>query len=318
MKTILTLIILATLTFRVESQSRIINVCENCNNRSHIFDFNSLEDSTRFFFYIDSTQTNNIWQLGSITKPNFSLGNRPRGFITDTINPYPVGNISSFQFSIKNCEESMPNSCGGYQAAYISIYTKIDSDTTLDGGTIEVSHNGSPWINLIRDSLSVVSGYMYSLKDTVKSLGKPGFSGTMTEWKAISISYAPEMQSPFDVISLRFTFASDSIDTHKNGWVISSVFILGIYEGILKTRSTSTISVFPNPVNNQLEIVTKDNIIPGCEISIVDYLGRVVLVKKNFSSNIIDVSSLNNGMYILKYSNKRDYSIVRFNKQGVN
>src|SRR4051812_30284690 len=61
-----------------------------------LVDMNTRDTVTKYF-YIDSLQTNNIWQLGKPSKPVFdSAYSKPLALVTDTLHPYPINNTSSF------------------------------------------------------------------------------------------------------------------------------------------------------------------------------------------------------------------------------
>ncbi len=316
MKNLFTLAFLL-FTISVFSQVNYINVCENCNNLYHDFDFNSPNDSTSFFFYMDTTQANNLWQVGNLSKQSFSNGyyNKPKALVTDTLSTYPINNTSSFQFAMKHCSWNSHGDCGGYEALWIYITTKINSDLHLDGGIIEVSHNGSPWINIIDDTLATIIGDIYSSTDTVASLNKPGYSGISNDWQTINISYHPEITGLFDTIAYRFTFASDSIETNKDGWMIGIVQTFGMFEAIEEIFSSDLINIFPNPSSNKLFITSKYKSELKGELSITNSIGQIVYFNNNFSSNNIDISDFSEGLYVLRFSDGKNYTTSKFIKK---
>jgi hypothetical protein len=285
-----------------------INVCEDCTNLLHNFDMNSPTDSTLYYFAFDTTQVNNLWVVGHPVKTAFTTGYiGPRALVTDTLDPYPVNNVSSFSFAIKNCTWWNNGGCGSYGPCLVYIAMKMDSDTLMDGGTIEVSHNGSPFINLLEDSLAYYGGDLYSLNDTVVSLGKPGFSGTSANWANISVSYWPAT-SGFDTITFRLTFASDGIQTNKDGWMIGLVQTDGIFEGIGKIFSPGLFSVSPNPGDGlfSLEVKLEDK---AGSVTVYSANGREV---KSFIINdspaILDLRDQPAGLYVLHYQTGKYYS----------
>lgn len=309
----LLLVILATVaTINSKGQTNYINVCVDCYNLDHSFDFNSPTDSTNYFFSIDASQSNNLWQLGIPTKTVFNTKYWGlKALVTDTINPYPINNISSFQFSMLNCSWMTKGNCGGYQRLSINIVTKVNSDSTKDGGTIEVSHNGSPFINLINDPLARIYGDIYSANDTIQSMSQPGYSGISNNWKHINVQFLPEMIQPFDTITLRFTFSSDSIQTNKDGWIIGLIQTGGIFEGIEELQNDNLISISPNPTSNELRI-HRTKVSDNSRIQIMNYTGQTLYNKTNFIDETIDTQQLTNGIYLLKYSDTKHFSIKKF------
>jgi hypothetical protein len=207
--------------------------------------------------------------------------------------------------------------CGGagYWGAYLQIYHKIETDSGLDGGTIEVSHdNGLSWINLIEEpatSMYVNSSSAYTLNDTVASLGKPGFSGTL-EWNTLQLQYFPlNSWDGLDTITFRFTFASDSIDTGKAGWMIGGMNLVGVFESVEEFRNDNLISISPNPTSDALRI-HKTKAADRQEIQIVNSLGEILYYNNNFIGDAIDTHDLINGVYFLKYSDSKNFSFKTF------
>jgi hypothetical protein len=73
------------------------------------------------------------------------------------------------------------------------------------------------------------------------------------------------------------------------------------------------ISIYPNPVQNELFIETEEGNIT--EMVILDYAGRVAKSITNLNAKSIDVSDLKQGVYILKVSTENGVSTKRFVKQ---
>jgi len=299
------------------AQEHFINVCHTCNDVDQGFDFSSVSDSTSYFFYFDSTQTNNLWQVGIPSKQYLNSPyswNSTKALLTDTLNTYPTNNISSFQFALVNCGlEGMPMNCWyWYWGPRIQIAHKIDSELGIDGGTIEVSHdNGNTWNNLIEEiqDLQGIFPDIYSVYDTIQSLGKPGFSG-QSDWLFTEIDYSSSNALPLDTITFRFTFASDSIDTNQDGWEIGEVYVVGEYE-LVEELDNDIISIYPNPTADQLNIARKKtNGVPS--VQILDASGRIIFSEKNYTENSINVQNLPNGNYTLRYSDSVNHTVKQF------
>ena len=315
MKKFITLVFLLA-TFSSFSQVNYINVCEDCNNLYHTFDFSDSSDSTSYFFTMDASQANNLWEVGTPVKSTFSSGYYvPKALVTDTLSTYPTNNTSSFEFAMKHCSWSTAGNCGNYDDLLINITSKIDTDLHLDGGTIEVSHNGSPWINIIEDNLATVTGDIYALTDTIASMNKPGYSGTSSNWNNINISFHPEMNELFDTITLRFTFSSDMVETNKDGWMIGLIQIGGMFQGLEEIYASNLINVFPNPSSNRLFISSRNESELKGELSIINSFGQMVYSNDNFSSSYIDISELSEGLYILRFSDGKNYTTTKFIKE---
>jgi hypothetical protein len=303
-------------------QRNYLDVCVTCNNLGHYFDFNTSNDSSAIYLEYDTIQTNNLWQIGAPSKAIFNYGYlQPRALVTDSINVYPENNISSFQFSLINCSYgNWGVNCGGsFWGPYFDIIHRIETDQGMDGGTIEISHdNGLSWTNLITDSMNgpyISSGAIYTLNDTVASLGQPGYSGSVG-WDLLQLQYYPgQFSNGNDTITVRFTFASDSIPTARDGWMIGFIGVQGIFEGVAELISSELFSVYPNPADQELILLPNKKLNMNGELTIFDCSGRIVLSYSSLLSATIDISTLGQGLYFLKYREDQQYSSLKFLKR---
>jgi len=63
---------------------------------------NDFDGETNLPVFLDSTQSNNIWQIGRPNKTQFTNAiSQPNALVTDTILTYPTNNASSFTFKIE-------------------------------------------------------------------------------------------------------------------------------------------------------------------------------------------------------------------------
>src|SRR5204863_2124304 len=86
------------------------------------FDLNDRD--TGKYFFIDTTQAGNIWQIGTPSKTVFgSAYSTPLALITDSANAYPANNQSSFTVTIYTDDET-----------FFSFWHRIDADSLNDGG----------------------------------------------------------------------------------------------------------------------------------------------------------------------------------------
>lgn len=85
--------------------------------------------------------------------------------------------------------------------------------------------------------------------------------------------------------------------------------------GIEEYSNDNTVAIFPNPINEKLNVQIKDNKTNG-RAFVTDISGRV-LISQNISTinSQIDVSSLPNGMYFLRYQNREKVWNGKFVKQ---
>lgn len=249
-------------------------------------------DTTSKYIYIDTSQTNNIWQLGAPSKSIFdSAYSSPLVLATDTLNTYSNNNISSFSFIIwTDCNVSG-----------IDFWHRINADST-DGGIVEYSiDGGTTWNNIINSSYSVWNFYLSS--DTIASnSNKAGFTGT-SGWVRSSF-WGPTLNN---IIEYRFTFTSDSINNNKDGWMIDDISIQNGMVGINELRPRSDIHVFPNPTSNFITIQTENNIkFKSAEIK--DVLGKTILTSNNTT---IDLSKFEAGIYFVEIATDKGKYVKR-------
>jgi hypothetical protein len=276
-----------------------------CNNAYHSvygydINFNTIPDSSVYYIRVDSTLPGNIWQTGIVNKPYFTTGlSGPRALVTDTLLPYPVNNTSAFYFKIVNCWGIVPY--GAYEGFMLQLVFSVNTDTLQDGGTIEVSHNGSPFINIVDDPLVSTPMSIYPSMDIIQSLGQPGFSGTIHDYYTV-IWYSYDYSAPIDTITFRLVFASDAVQTNKDGWMVSDIMVLGIYEGINDIYKSDLVTVFPNPANSEVFIKRNYEGRQDATIEISDLSGRSLLRKGIRASEPLRTEDLAPGVYLLKYT----------------
>lgn len=201
---------------------------------------------TSNYFYFDSTQIN-IWQIGKPMKTVFdSARSAPLALLTDTLNTYPVNNQSSYEFVIF-----------GDAVTEIVFWHRFELDSLYDGGKIDVSSDGGvTWTNVVSDTVNdLVLNNFYATTDTIKALNnEPGFTGTQG-WTQSIITRRYGM----NFLRFRFTFASDSIDNSKDGWLIDDFGFLWTVLGIEKTNPSAVIHIYPNPFTEGFTVAVHSN-----------------------------------------------------------
>jgi hypothetical protein len=283
-----------TLSFFLQAQDTIkVDFAGTPNPSFHYFNFE--DNSSNNYFYADSTQANNLWEIGDPIKTNFTSGiSSYRALVTDTVNPYPINNTSSLYMNLYH---------SGLGWLEIMFWYKIDSDTITDGGTIEFSFdNGLSWYNITEThpdpqiwwSANFSTGM--NLTDTITSLGEPGISGT-SDWEPGYVNIFNSVAGCCDpwTMKVRFSFASDNtMNNPKDGWILDNFSISAMMEGINNLNTSENISLFPNPSSNYISF---ENISESTTITLFNAAGEKTmetLVKENAT---IDVSRLTPGIY---------------------
>jgi hypothetical protein len=187
----------------------------------------------------------------------------------------------------------------------------INTDSLKDGGTVEVSHNnGLTWTNVIDDTSTLEPpGGFYSADAIVKSLGKPGFSGTY-KYGTAGMYFKPRFPPNIDTVTFRFTFASDSIQKNKDGWMVSYVYTRPYYEGIDEKYKSNLMTVFPNPTQSDINIKINYPLSPESNLHLENNLGQTVKELK-VNKQSIHIGNLTSGMYFVKYNDGKYFSIKK-------
>ena len=287
---------------------------KNVGDTIGIFTVISFEEPTPYITILPLPQ--NLWQIGVPHKVFFnSAYTLPNAIITDTINNYPKNNLSTFELI-----------AGQFNALYypfeifIDFRHKYDSDTLSDGGFITVSwDNGLSWMNIMTDTshiFEITPKYPFAWGNnnlyTAESLlnnGEPGFSGHSGDWIHSSMAwyFLPVKKHPElipDTMRLRFNFISDTIEQHREGWMIDQIrlYAIDLGSGIQEGLAGKTHSWFyPNPVKTTATF-TMNRTYRNVQYEITDSKG--ILVSKSDLGSCDEFTfergSLPPGMYIMR------------------
>lgn len=240
---------------------------------------------------------NNIWQVGKPQKTKFTTAlSIPNAIVTDTLNYYPCNDTSSF---ILTHNVLLNGNGSNYWGSFFNGSYYVNSDTLNDIGTIEVSSNKNhTWINLLTSTYFQI-------------YNKPTLNGNSNGWQYFSIyieSY-PLQAWWGDTIYLRFTFASDSIQTNKDGLMFDDIQIIDYGEGIEEFGiGLINSKAFPNPVNDNLIIEFENTTNSSFDIILLNNTGKAVRTISDCkqSSVSINTKELSSGIYYYKLINRID------------
>jgi hypothetical protein len=235
---------------------------------------------------IDTSQKNNVWQIGRPQKNFFdSAYSKPYAIITDSISSYPVNNISSFTVIMPG-----PSNAGWSECVppYIYFFQKFDMDSLQDSGHIDISTDrGITWKNIEK-----YCGKYYPVNIT----------GRSNNWVQTTMNC--NINFPIcDTALMRFTFYSGSISLGKEGWMIDNIYIgYSICEGINEHDvNPSQINIYPNPSSQQVtlsyELPQQEN---SATLQLYNTMGQLVktIAVNGYKGEMGDnVSALPNGIY---------------------
>lgn len=234
--------------------------------------------------YIDTAQTDNIWQIGTPSKTIFNEAySVPFAILTDSANNYPLNNTSSFEVKIY----SPPQSVWG--TGVLSFKHKYDFEPNKDGGYIEVKYDADTiWTNIISDQDPYEEGFgfvssnnFYSLTDTIVG-NIPAFTGTSNTWVESQFYWMWMIGVKgyeHDSITIRFTIQSDENETNQEGWMIDNIRLELISPSSVSSFSSSRkmATVYPNPVVGVSNLEIFDKLDNTSELLIFNSLGVQLL-----------------------------------------
>ncbi len=252
--------------------------------------------------WIDTVSNpNNTWQIGTPDKIIFNSAHSPtHAIVTDTLHPYPVNDTSSF--IITHIRAPLG---GGNTVLLLDFYFQMNTDTLTDHGIIEASiDHGITWINLMTEDSTYQLWWIEP---------KPILSGNTIGWTHFSLNLAAltYVFGYSDTLLYRFTFVSDGIQTNKEGWIIDDFTFNDYWEGIQEIQNNDLISIFPNPTSDGLTI-HGTNASSTQIVHVFKNTGQLVYNNSNFQGERIDTRQLSNGIYLLKYSDTKYFSIKKF------
>jgi Secretion system C-terminal sorting domain len=260
---------------------------------------------------IDETNPENIWQIGETYKAAFDTAySTPNAIMTDTLNPYPVNNYSTFEYLITKPEWAKDRCISHLQLLFQNMY---ETDTLCDGGFVEISYNNSnTYNNIIFDNIPNTTFFQnfYESGDTIVG-GIPAFNGkSLGNWEESGIIFLwnDDQAQKLDSIRVRFNFKSDNEDNNKAGWIIDNIrFLIEDYcdIGINDPENESEAFIYPNPVTDIsiLEIPEKNS---KNYIQIFDVQGKEVFNCISNNSIEINRSDFNTGIYFYKITNSEN------------
>jgi hypothetical protein len=240
--------------------------------------------------------TNRIWFIAPLKKERIILpsGSGENAIMTDTSQFYPPDGYASFQFKL---------AIGFFDYRTILFWMGYDFEQNKDGGTIETSYDdGETWNNLIFDTAIMnhtipAEVFLYDEFDTIAALGnRPGFTGS-DYYSGFDVTWSNRIM-PNDTMLLRFTFASDSVDTPFEGWVLDDFNFIGDYVSIESNTNQLSVFIFPNPTIDLINIFSKAK--PIIRVEVLSLVGRLLLVESGFDIKSLSVDSLQPGYYIVR------------------
>jgi len=271
------------------------NFAQSCFDAYYCLTF---DDTTCLYHLgIDTSLSNNIWQVGVSHKPvlNFGSCSNLISISTDTVNPYPVNNHSAFTIT------NIATSGDVFGFKMFSGSYAVQSDSLNDYGTIEISlDNGASWIDIINDT--VYSNYFmwFSSKPVLTGHTCANFSvdiGNLSGIQPINIG---------DTIIYRFSFFSDSIPDTLGGLMFDDICFFDFVEGVSQIRFAAIKSkIYPNPSERFFTIEFENPDAKQFQLAIYDICSKPMYNSDKITSDKVslDLQNYPAGMYVYKIVN---------------
>ncbi len=221
-------------------------------------------------------------------------------------------------------DNSHPSVAGSYLAACV-FYTTLFKKTPV-GLTYNAGLSGANALflqevaaSVFFDSLSVwnvdrfrpIADFNSSANGTLVSFSQNSQNATQYFWDFGDGNSSDEMLPTHDysIIEGQFNVQLIVSDGCFSDTTIKTVLISPLS---LNKVFKNVIEIYPNPTEGIISIKSENLI--DMQYSILDYLGRVVIFNKPLLSNSINCSTLNSGMYFIKFENKYSNNFIPFIK----
>ena len=271
--------------------------------RSQLSDivFIDFETSSPVMIDIDSS---NIWQTGKPDKSLFTNSRSGmRAIMTDTINPYPTNNHSTFHFTVY--KPQYDQQC----ALWFTFWHYFDMDTINDYGYVDFSYNGgTDWHTGTDWDLNFEEFFFERYFEDQKIGGDfdPIITGKSHGWvrdqyimqwyngvkKGTSDAIYP------DSIMIRFNFVSDSVQNSRDGWMIDDIRVERLVCGGVTDYKNDLFTIFPNPTNGLITLQAYNS--GPLMVTLLGINGQELLtIEVNDPMCQLDLSSYQRGIYFI-------------------
>lgn len=274
------------------------------------FDGADTSASNSLFPVVDSNST---WEIGVPSKIRFNTAfTQPKAILTDSLNPYPINDSSSFEVPI-------PINWFSNGILAIEWVQSLDLEEDKDFGFVEFrASDTAAWSNIF-DNNYVYNVFGFDSANVKQQNGKWGFTGLSDRdnvWVCLDLSWLWQI-SPNDTVFFRFQVVTDSLNSQQDGWMLDNLSAhLTAFHTINENKTENFLNVNPNPSNGVLNIsARKTGAVQYIEsMELLDLNGMLVkrwgLSPTKFS---IDLSDQPAGIYILKIHsnlNEEEFRII--------
>ncbi|MCF8223690.1 MAG: T9SS type A sorting domain-containing protein [Bacteroidales bacterium] len=227
---------------------------------------------------------------------------------TGTIQKQDVVENASDNLAVADTSLSRQSfSCADTEAAVLidvtltDLYSNSDTEqssiTVLDTISPVITCPGNQYVEAGPGDIYTVSGSEFDPAETGDNCSVAGYQNDYN-----NLSTLDGAEIPYGTTTIVWTVTDNSGNTKSCSFDVDVSEYTNIYQG-----EEDKIKVYPNPVRDKLKIINPSG--ESLNYSIADLAGNM-LIKAQLKGNEIDVSSLDEGMYILKI-NDHIFKIIK-------
>lgn len=213
--------------------------------------------------------------------------------------------ISKNAFIVVSCNPAYMPTSGQY------TITTCSGTLQDDGGNGNYSNNTDGIITIAPTNASSVT-LNFTMFDFVNSF--PGdtlfiYDGPSTASPLLAALFGNATPSSYTSTGGSITIRQKTdLSSTDPGFTATWTCITSIEENVLE----NSISVYPNPTNNQVNIAIH-NQVKVTSIIVYDMLGKEIINTKNINTNVVTLTSSNwnKGIYLIKISDEKGYNIIK-------
>jgi hypothetical protein len=193
--------------------------------------------------------------------------------------------------------------------------------TTANPNNVNGTFNISSWFGTSgwnNETVNSTSDFQF----TNSSLSAPDFTLNVSSPYNTGADFTNDYlaASFFEPVTYRGAFGSTNWTSGWANWdPINEPYLTGIIDGVSEAIAQPTMSVYPNPANDQVNVVLTSNTTSKVRFNVVDLSGKIVLTEQHTINGQQQVSlntaSLSNGFYLLQVSTEQGTSAQRFSVQ---
>ena len=231
----------------------------------------------------DATGSSNTPQTAAVYSNLTIIGAKGNGSIT-----LPVGEKFEKAFRIRrNSSISVFNSLVVGWEKGLSI-EGASCETNATSGTLVFSNNVLTELPLLSNYVTATTGFfapISAVNDTSKTI-------TQVKWVSAFTSLGTKPDCRLDNAS--------SVSTGAN---FTNPKFTGGFVGINEFKQDINVTIYPNPVTNNVTITTDNKLV---QVTLIDGMGRVINTQTVSGTISLDVTNLSNGIYFLQINDKND------------